>query len=235
MKKTVGFEMQATSYAGDMRSTTDEEMIRIPHLKAAFDKVVAVLTVALFSPLLVLIPLAIKINGWLHPDDRGAVFYKEPRVSQDRVFDLYKFRVLKATVIKAARQEKGYDHAKPLEKRDENKTQVGRWLQRWYLDELPQLFNVLKGDLSLVGPRPWPVADYRREIAQGIYRKRLLRPGLTGLVQAHKDELGALGGDRALDEAYIEACRTLGPVKLLLFDLRVIVDTFGILAQGQGL
>lgn len=212
-----------------------EGMIRIHPLKVAFDKIVALPAIGAFSPLLVLIPLAIKISGWLHPEDRGPVFYKEARVSQDRVFDLYKFRVLKATVIEAARQEKGYDHAKPLERRDENKTRVGRWLQRWYLDELPQLFNVLKGDLSLVGPRPWPVADYHREIAQGIYRKRLLRPGLTGLVQAHKDELGALGGDRALDETYIEACRTLGPVKLLLFDLRVIADTFGILAQGQGL
>ena len=54
-------------------------------------------------------------------------------------------------------------------------------------------------------------------------------PGLTGLVQTHKDELSAMGGD------YIEACRTLGPVRLLLFDLRVMADTFGILAKGQGL
>ena len=144
-------------------------------------------------------------------------------------------RVLKTAVMEAARQKKGYDHAKPLEGREENKTRVGRWLQRWYLDELPQLFNILKGDLSLVGPRPWPVSAYRDEIARGIYRKRILRPGLTGLVQAHKDELGVMGGDRALDEAYIEACRTLGPVRLLLFDLRVIVDTFRILVRGQGL
>jgi lipopolysaccharide/colanic/teichoic acid biosynthesis glycosyltransferase len=97
------------------------------------------------------------------------------------------------------------------------------------------LFNILKGDLSLVGPRPWPVPLHEKEIARGVYRKRLLRPGLTGLVQAHKDELNAMGGDRMLDEAYIEACRTLGPVRLLLFDLRVIADTFRILVKGQGL
>ena len=210
-------------------------MIRIHPLKAALDKVVALLTIVTLSPLGVLIALAIKISGGLHPEDRGAVFYKEARVSQDRVFNLYKFRVLKAAVIETARREKGYDHAKPLEGCKGNKTRVGRWLQRWYLDEVPQLFNVLKGDLSLVGPRPWPVPKYRDELAQGIYRKRLLRPGLTGLVQAHKDELSAMGGDRALDEAYIEACRTLGPVRLLLFDLRVIVGTFRVLAQGQGL
>ena len=211
------------------------ELIRIPPLKAAFDKMVALLAVVALSPLFVLIALAIKINGWLHPEDRGPAFYKEARVSQDRVFDLYKFRVLKTAAIEAARQKKGYDHAKPLERREENKTRVGRWLQHWYLDEAPQLFNVLKSDLSLVGPRPWPVPKHREELARGIYRKRLLRPGLTGLVQAHKDELSAMGGDRMLDEAYIEACRTLGPVRLLLFDLRVIADTFRILAKGQGL
>jgi len=212
-----------------------EEMMHIHPLKVAFDKMVALLAVVVFSPLLLSIALVIKINGWLHPEDRGPVFYREARVSHDRVFNLYKFRVLKTAVIEAARREKGYDHAKPLEGRDENKTRVGRWLQRWYLDELPQLLNILKGDLSLVGPRPWPVPAYREEIARGIYRKRFLRPGLTGLVQAHKDELNAMGGDLVLDEAYIEACRTLGPVRLLLFDLRVIADTFRILVKGQGL
>jgi hypothetical protein len=53
-------------------------------------------------------------------------------------------------------------------------------------------------------------------------------------VQAHKDNLDAMGGDRVLDEVYIETCRTLGPIRLLLYDLRVIVDTFRVLAEGQG-
>lgn len=231
----MGPNAQVTSHADSRGSAVDGEMIRIPLLKAAFDKIVVLLVIVAFLPLLLLIALAIKVTGWLYPEEGGAVLYKEARVSQGRIFDLYKFRVLKTAVIEAARQEKGYDHAKPLEGREENKTRVGRWLQRWYLDETPQLFNVLKGDLSLVGPRPWPVPAYEEELARGIYRKRILRPGLTGLVQAHKDELSALGGDRALDEAYIEACRTLGPGRLLLFDLRVIADTFRILAKGQGL
>jgi len=71
-----------------------------------------------------------------------------------------------------------------------------------------------------------------REVAQGVYRKRLLRPGL---VQAHKGEVSAMGGNRALDDAYVEVCRAIGPARLSLFGLRVIADTFGILAKGQGL
>ncbi len=211
------------------------DLIRTPLLKTAFDKVVVLLVLVILLPLFALIALAIKIDGWLHPEDRGPVFYKEARVSQGRVFTLFKFRVIKTAMIETARREKGYDHVKPLERGEESKTRVGCWLQRWYLDELPQLFNVLKGDISLVGPRPWPVWMYEREIAQGIYRKRILRPGLTGLVQAHKDEAAAMGGSLVLDEVYIEACRTLGPVRLLVFDLRVMVDTFGVLARGQGL
>ncbi len=226
---------QSTSQAYDRDPAAGEEMIHVHPLKAVFDKVMALFAVVVLSPLFVLIALAIKIDGWLHSEDQGPVYYKEDRVSQGRVFRLYKFRVIKTAAMKAARQEKGYDHVKPLEKGGDSKTRVGCWLQRWYLDELPQLFNVLKGDMSLVGPRPWPVPMYEKEIAQGIYRKRLLRPGLTGLVQAHKDEAVAMGGSLVLDEAYIRACRTLGPVRLLLFDLRVIADTFKILAKGQGL
>lgn len=211
------------------------ELIRTPLMKDAFDKVIALLAIVVLSPLFAFIVLAIKMDGWLHAEDRGPVFYKEARVSQGRVFTLFKFRVIKTAMLETARREKGYDHAKLLERDEENKTRVGRWLQRWYLDELPQLFNVLKGDISLVGPRPWPVPAYREELARGIYRKRILRPGLTGLVQAHKGKVGRLGGGLVLDEAYIEACRTLGPVRLLLFDLRVMADTFGVLARGEGL
>jgi len=232
---TVDHDVQVTSRVNDQGAVADGGIIEIHPLKATFDKMVVLLVIVVLSPLLLLIALAIKFNGLLHSEDQGPVIYKEARVSQGRIFDLYKVRVLKTAVIEAAWHEKGCHHAKPLERCEDSQTRVGRWLQRWYLDEVPQVFNILQGDMSLVGPRPWPVSQYREELARGIYRKQLLRPGLTGLVQVHKDELGAMGGDRALDETYIEACRTLSPIQLLLFDLRVIADTFRILAKGQGL
>ena len=211
------------------------EAIHIHPLKAAFDKTFVLIVLFLLAPFLGLIALAIKLDGWLHRENAGPILYREARMSQGRLFDLYKFRVLKVAAMEEARRERGHDHAKLLEKKPTNMTRVGRWLQKWYLDELPQLFNVLRSEMSMVGPRPWPVVMCERELAQGVIRKQMLRPGLTGLVQAHKDEVGAMGGSRALDETYIKACRTLGPVRLLLFDLRVIADTFRILAKGQGL
>jgi lipopolysaccharide/colanic/teichoic acid biosynthesis glycosyltransferase len=211
------------------------EAIRIHSLKVAFDKAFALIVLFLLAPLLGLIALAIKLDGWLHPENVGPIFYREARMSQGRVFNLYKFRVLKVAAIEEARREKGHDHAKLLEGKPTNMTRFGRWLQKWYLDEIPQLFNVLRGELSVVGPRPWPVTMCEQELAQGVARKQLLRPGLTGLVQAHKDELSARGGDRALDEQYIEACRKLNPWQLLFCDLCIIAKTMRILAKGEGL
>jgi len=66
------------------------------------------------------------------------------------------------------------------------------------------LFNVLKGDMSLVGLRPWSVPTYKKEIAQGIYRKQILRPGLTGLVPAHKDKVAAMGGSLDGEDAGVD-------------------------------
>lgn len=228
-------DTQVASHRDSREVGSDPDMVFMPLTKVAFDKLVSLIAILILSPLFLFIALAIKISGWLHPEDRGVVLYKEVRVSQDRLFNLYKFRVVKVASIEAARYEKGYDHVKLMERARDKQTRVGRWLQRWYLDELPQLFNVLKGDMSLVGPRPWPVPMYEEEIARGVYRKRVLRPGLTGMVQSHKGQVGAMGGSVLLDETYIKACRTLSPVRLLLLDIRVIVNTLKVLARGQGL
>ena len=209
--------------------------IPTPALKVAFDKAAALLGLVLLSPLFVGIGLAMLADGLLHSENRGPVFYTEARITQGRVFQLYKFRVAKTAAIEAATRAKGRKHMKPLEKREDTKTNVGRWLQKHYLDELPQLLNILQGDMSFVGPRPWPVHMYQREMEQGNYQKHLALPGLTGLVQAHKGELERFGGQRALDEAYVEACRRLGPVELLAFDLRLMAQSLRVLLRGDGL
>jgi len=230
-----GFNTQVTSHTDSQRPGASEEMIRIHPLKAAFDKGFALCALVLFAPLVALIILAIKLDGLLHPENRGAILHQEARVCQGQVFAMYKFRVLRVSEMKKARQKIGYHHVKILERNPENMTRVGYYLHRFYLDELPQLFNILKGDMSVVGPRPWPVETYNREIAQGIYRKQILRPGLTGLMQAHKGEAGQMGGSRVLDETYIEACKTLSPWRLLVYDLQIIKDTVRVMAKGEGL
>ncbi|HUW19714.1 MAG TPA: exopolysaccharide biosynthesis polyprenyl glycosylphosphotransferase [Sedimentisphaerales bacterium] len=121
-------------------------------------------------PLLTLISLLIKFSS------RGPVLYKQRRAGKDgRIFTLYKFR----TMIKDAEK---LSALAPALKDDPRVTRLGRWLRRTRLDELPQLLNVLRGEMSLVGPRPENL--YRVEIHKSLQGLRLaVRPGITGLAQ----------------------------------------------------
>ena len=149
-------------------------------VKRAFDLVGASLLLLVFSPLLGLIALAIKTSS------RGPVLFRSVRPGiGGQPFECLKFR----TMVRGAESQQNEleEHNEvggPLFKmRDDPRvTGVGRWLRRWSLDELPQLFNVLRGQMSLVGPRPLPQRDYER--LENWHRKRyLVLPGMTGLWQ----------------------------------------------------
>jgi lipopolysaccharide/colanic/teichoic acid biosynthesis glycosyltransferase len=116
-------------------------------LKRLFDLIVSTLALALLSPLLLGLLTAMALDMLAVPADRGSFFSRETRISRGRPFGLLKFR--------SARPDGGL-------------TWVGRTLLKpWYLDELPQLLNVLRGDISLVGPRPWPPEMVQRQLEGG--------------------------------------------------------------------
>src|SRR5215218_8073093 len=120
--------------------------------KRLLDLVVSAFLLLLASPVVAVVLLAFAIDVLLSQRDRGGILYRERRVSRGRTFDLLKFRTLRRDVL-----ERTGGHARPHEADPANLTWVGRRvLKPWYLDELPQLLNVLRGDISLVGPRPWP-------------------------------------------------------------------------------
>jgi lipopolysaccharide/colanic/teichoic acid biosynthesis glycosyltransferase len=106
----------------------------------------------------------------------GPIFYSQKRVGKDgKIFTLYKFR----TMVQDAEDLAGFE---PAGREDERVTKVGRWLRRSRLDELPQVVNVLKGQMSLVGPRPENL--YRVRLHKALRQLRLsIRPGITGLAQ----------------------------------------------------
>ena len=149
-------------------------------LKRGFDLVVSTVVIVVGLPLWVLIAAAVKSGS------RGPVFYRDRRIGLgERAFGMMKFRTMYADA--AARQatlEAANEASGPLFKikEDPRVTPVGRFLRRFSLDEMPQVLNVLWGDMSLVGPRPLPVRDY--EQLQPWHRKRyLVLPGMTGLWQ----------------------------------------------------
>lgn len=205
-------------------------------LKRSFDIGFAFLFSVFLSPIIISIFIAMKIEGLIHKDSRGSFFYSETRISYGKPFRFYKFRIFKIAVLEKTLREFGFIHTKPLERNSDNLTVVGKFLKKFYLDELGQLFNVLRGDMSLVGPRPWNPVDYKQEIAEGIYRKKILRAGITGLVQITKNNRGRYPGtDRGLDDYYILFCRNNSPLKIIFFDTWVIGKSLLMLLKGQGL
>ncbi len=203
--------------------------------KRISDIVIASLTLALLSPFWLLIALLIKF------DSKGPVFYAQERVGMDgRIFVVYKFRTMRTNADSEIHREyqrkfiAGHAEAnvgnaqKPAYKlRDDPRiTRIGRLLRRLSLDEVPQLFNVLRGDMSVVGPRP-PI-PYEVEAYELRHRKRLdMKPGLTGLWQVSGRNRLPFEEMVKLDLFYIENWS-------LLFDFKIILRTMLVMLRGDG-
>ncbi|HEX3581332.1 MAG TPA: undecaprenyl-phosphate glucose phosphotransferase [Thermoanaerobaculia bacterium] len=144
-------------------------------LKRAFDLLVATAALVVFSPLMIAVAIAI----WL--EDRGPIFYRQVRMGLDgKPFDIVKFRSMRV----GAENQSGAVWA---EKDDPRRTRVGRFIRPWSLDELPQLWNVFVGDMSVVGPRPERpqfVEQFRAEFPHYMLRHKV-RAGMTGWAQVH--------------------------------------------------
>jgi exopolysaccharide biosynthesis polyprenyl glycosylphosphotransferase len=149
-------------------------------VKEVVDRLGAALLLLLFAPLMVLVALLVLV------DSRGGVVYRQRRVGKDgREFTILKFRTMVAGADRAraalADRNEGAGLLFKL-RRDPRVTRVGSVLRRYSLDELPQLFNVLTGSMSLVGPRP-PLPEESAAYGPDIRRRLLVKPGLTGLWQ----------------------------------------------------
>jgi exopolysaccharide biosynthesis polyprenyl glycosylphosphotransferase len=193
-------------------------------LKRAFDLIGAVLLVLVLSPLMLLAALAIKLSS------RGPVFYRSYRPGiGGKCFPCLKFRTMVAGAEQLQdRLEEQNEMGGALFKMrsDPRVTRVGRFLRRWSLDELPQLFNVLRGEMSLVGPRPLPQRDYDR--LDDWHRKRyLVLPGMTGLWQVSgRSELDFDELVR-LDFLYLERWS-------VFLDLTIILKTIPAVIRARG-
>jgi lipopolysaccharide/colanic/teichoic acid biosynthesis glycosyltransferase len=203
-------------------------------LRRCFDLALSSVLILLLGPLLIGIALAIRL------DSRGPALFRQRRVGhREREFTLYKFRSMRVdadprghqeyvtALIKGENtsQEKGGENLYKLAV-DNRITPVGRWIRRWSLDELPQLFNVVKGDMTLVGPRPaipYEVSEY-----PGWYRERFsVKPGLTGYWQVSGRNERTYEEMVRLDIEYAER-RSLG------LDLLILLKTPWVVLSRKG-
>jgi len=202
-------------------------------VKRLFDRAVAAVLILLLSPLLLLALVVLALDMLLSPRDRGRWLYRERRISRGHEFDVLKFRVLREDVLsEMAAQDGGY--ARLYEREHENLTRAGRIIKRIYADELPQLFNVLRGDISLVGPRPWPVPMVEKQLADGLDYRMHVIAGWTGPAQVRKDSRAKAQATK-FDLEYVELCRTLDGAQLLRHDLRVLRQSLRTVLRGRGL
>lgn len=209
------------------------DMVPTRLLKNVVDKTVAAGLLALTAPVVAATALAMAVDMVVCPRDRGGWLYRERRITSGREFDLLKFRTLRREVVEEMRSGGGY--ARTYEADPQNLTWAGRRLLKpWYLDELPQLVNILRGDMSLVGPRPWPLSMVADQVARGDDYRHRIRAGWTGPAQVQKGTPDPVSY-ATLDRAYVEACRTWSAHRLLRYDLGILRETIRVLRRGEGL
>ena len=193
-------------------------------LKRIGDVVLSTLILIALSPLLLAIAIAIKL------DSRGPVFYSSERIGKKgRVFSCTKFRTM---VFDAEKRRAEVMHMNERQSvlfkisNDPRITRLGRFLRKYSMDELPQFFNVLRGEMSIVGPRP-PLASEVKEYKLSNLRRLDVTPGITGLWQVQARQDPSFDSYISLDVAYIENWS-------VWLDIKIILRTIGVVLAGTG-
>ena len=190
-------------------------------MKRIFDIIVAFIALTLLSPIFFLIFLAIKMTSHNHNE----VFYKGVRAGKNNVnFKIYKFR----TMIQETENIGGYSTAL----NDFRLTKIGRFLRKFKLDELPQFINVIKGEMSLVGPRP-QVLYYTNQYTADLKLILSVKPGMTDLASLYFIDMDKILGDKNVDKKYateIEPIKNLLRIKYVkqqnfFLDMRILIET----------
>jgi exopolysaccharide biosynthesis polyprenyl glycosylphosphotransferase len=195
------------------------------HIKRVIDFVLATLLIVLFSPILIAAALAVRFTS------PGPVFFVQQRYGRNRKrFPMFKFRsmVVDAEARQAALETKNEAQGPVFKlKSDPRVTPVGAFLRKTSIDELPQLFNVLRGEMSLVGPRPLPLRDVSRFEEPWLLRRFSVRPGLTCLWQVTGRSNTSFDYWISQDLAYIDTW-SLG------LDFKILLMTVPAVLKGSG-
>lgn len=196
-------------------------MIKINHiLKRLFDIVFGVIGIIIVSPLFIIIAIAIKL------DSKGSIFFKQARLGKDKKpYMIYKFRSM---VENAENIGTGIFNMK----NDSRVTKVGQFLRDTSLDEFPQFINIIKGDMSFVGPRPpvtYELGDLD-ELSQEFEDRFRMKPGVTGLAQVSGRNELSWDEKVKYDNKYIEDFNKLG----ILLDIKLILLTIVKVLKNEG-
>ena len=207
-------------------------LLKKRYIKPIFDRLVALFFLSITLPIIILLKLAFIIEGILIPENKGPMFFSYNAVSQGKVFPKYKIRLIKKKYIDPEGAKRGDWIAYSAEWNDDSRTYVGAFVKKFYLDEIPQFWNVLRGDMSVVGPRPLAVIHYERDLAQGNVSRKYLKGGLLGLghILKGKPEFG----DPVYEYEYIDQYTKRSDLGLFWLDLSIIWRGILLILKGGG-
>ena len=206
----------------------ENEKVLYRFMKRLIDILVSFIALILLSPIFLIVSIMIKL------DSKGPVFFLQKRIGLNgKMFKLYKFRTMKLNADKELRAilandeeaRREYEENKKLEN-DPRITKVGNLIRKLSIDELPQLINILKGEMTLIGPRPYL---YREKKDMGSYYKKIItvKPGLTGLWQVSGRSNVTFYARLKLDEEYIDNISIKN-------DIKIFFKTFIIIFKKEG-
>jgi exopolysaccharide biosynthesis polyprenyl glycosylphosphotransferase len=193
-------------------------------LKGAFDRVMAAIALVTLAPLFVVLAMAIRLS------DKGPALFTQTRIGRHgRPFKIYKFRTMVVDAENRAAELRSHNDNDGVifkMRHDPRVTPVGARLRKWSLDELPQLINVFRGEMSLVGPRP-ALPDEAERYADHVRRRLVVKPGLTGMWQVNGRSDLSWEESVRLDLRYVENWS-------FALDLQILWKTFSVIFRGAG-
>lgn len=226
------------------KAVTEEIKAQYPHVfavtgplpprlcKTCFDKTVAALLLVLSAPILLLMKLAYVVEGWWIPENKGPMFFYYNAVSAGQIIPKYKIRLIKTKFIEPEGAKRHDWLAYSAEWTADSRTYMGRFVKKFYLDELPQFYSILKGDMSIVGPRPLAVIHFERDRAQGNVTRSLLKGGLLGLGHINKGTTEM--GNPVYEYEYADQYLKRSSLGLLMLDLWIIWRGILVVVKGGG-
>jgi lipopolysaccharide/colanic/teichoic acid biosynthesis glycosyltransferase len=200
--------------------------------KVLFDKSVALVLLLISAPILMFLKLAYVLEGWLIPENKGPMFFYYNAVSAGKIIPKYKIRLIKQKYIEPDGAKRHDWIAFSAEWTPDSRTYLGEFVKKFYLDELPQFWSVLTGDMSIVGPRPIAILHYERDKAQGNVTRSLLKGGLLGLGHINKGTLEM--GKPEYEYEYVDQYLKRSSLGLLKLDLWIIWRGVMVILKGGG-
>ncbi len=222
---------------------TKEGLVRLRRklfLKYLLDRMLAVALLLLASPIFLAVACFIKVDGLLNRENAGPVFYTEPRLSEGRRFNIIKFRTAPMWKVDWIKEE---PESRSMAQTAET-TRAGGLVLKWYLDELAQMINIVRGQMSFVGPRPHIASLDRKERDLGFGIRHAVKAGLLGLAVLHKRDpsfrkmFHEMTSQEPqirlleLDRAYVQTCIEKSALGLLLFDWLLIARGLLVVLRG---